>query len=55
MSTNAISIPEPEERAESKIAETILDFLGRIPITNEIKSDIPMVRLLIRRLPFFNR
>ena len=55
MSTNSISIPEPEERVESKIAETILDFLGRIPITNEIKSDIPMVRLLIRRLPFFNR
>ena len=44
MSTNAISIPESEERAESKIAETLLDFLGRIPITNEIKSDIPINR-----------
>ena len=41
---NAISIPEPEERVESKIAETIFDFLGRIPITNEIKSDIPIDR-----------
>jgi hypothetical protein len=55
MFTSAISIPEPEERVESKIAETILDFLGRIPTTNEIKSDIPMVRLLIRRLAFLNR
>ena len=44
MSTNAISIPEPEGRVESKIAETILDFLGRIPITNKIKSDLPIDR-----------
>jgi hypothetical protein len=55
MSTNAISNPEPEERVESKIAGTILDFLGRIPITNEIKSDIPTVRLLLRRLTLFSR
>jgi hypothetical protein len=37
MSTNAISIPEPEERVESKIAETILDFLG-IDAGQEVKK-----------------
>jgi hypothetical protein len=35
MPIKAISISEPEERVESKIAETILDFLGRIPITSQ--------------------
>lgn len=44
MSTNAISIPKPKEMDYSQITEALLDFIGRIPATNEIKSDLPIDR-----------
>ena len=48
MSTNAISIPEPEERVESKIAEAIFNFLGRIPITSQTIAQKVGVRITQR-------
>lgn len=44
MPENALPIQQPKELPESKIAEAILDFIGHIPGTDELKSDMPFDR-----------
>ena len=45
MAKKALTAPqEPDDGAGSKIAEAILDFIGRIPSTDELKSDNPLDR-----------
>ena len=45
MAKKALTAPqEPDDGAGSKIAEAILHFIGRIPSTDELKSDNPLDR-----------
>ena len=45
MAKKALTAPqEPDNGAGSKIAEAILHFIGRIPSTDELKSDNPLDR-----------
>jgi len=45
MTKKALTAPqEPDDGAGSKIAEAILHFIGRIPSTDELKSDNPLDR-----------
>jgi hypothetical protein len=45
MAKKALTAPDPDDDARSKIAEAILDFIGRIPSTDELKSDRPLDRV----------